>query len=139
MAKLTLVINGMNRAQHALADALRSAGLGMRIWDLCGEPEVGYPGAERIEGFDRPIRAIPTLLIDSDDGHREIARQEGAAIDAGVVTARLADGTYRSADAGAPAIRRPEEEPEPGAASLARIKSGQGTLADVIAFLAARF
>ena len=89
--------------------------------------------------FFSSIRAMPTLLVDSEDGARELARHEGTQIDAREVSARLADGTYARADASAPAIRSTEAEPEPGAAALVRIKSGAGTLADVMAFLAARF
>ena len=138
MAKLTLLIDGANRPQHALADRVKAAGLNPRVVDVCWDAGIRYAGADRVDEVDRAIRAFPTLLVDSDDGKRAIERIEDAGIDPAVVGARMRDGTYARADAGAQEIIRPVELPEPGATALARIKAGQGSLADVIEFLQAR-
>lgn len=101
---------------------------------LADEGRVVDPSSSR-----RPIRVVPTLLVDTDDGLREIVRHEGYGIDFVAVAQAEASGAHAAAARDAVDIA---PKPSPADAALAAIKATPAALvtpAQIAAWIQARF
>jgi len=132
MPRVRIIINGSQPDQKSLADSLVAAVPSAIVQDIHADDSWGRSGSAKID-YDRPIRCYPSLLVDSDDGLREIDRQEEGSISVRVVRQKLNDGTYASQGGSAKTISSQTSLRNPGDEELAAIKEGLVLTAEQIA------